>query len=883
MGLIAAARSDARRSTEATRSSPEVVRALDFAWSALSSACRSSAPLRGSNGGAITSMGQAGFLVMMRKLYLALKQDAELDPADCSACALKDWGAAAGRRASLSKEDLKSLWFQLADEHADGVLEPGGCASWITDVVAAITKPIEVAAAGEAAREAAGEAAPAPSAADPTAVTAPPAVGHAWRPDAELLDGLRSKVQAGSTAFDRRASRWTAWFDEAAASDEASERILEAKRLREEEDAIRVERAALAVCPPGGRVGGAGELYNAEGMLILDSRGEIVFARDAQYDADGGGEGSGGGAGPLSGKGVGGVGGRRSLDAIASSRAPLEARRAAQIEAARAAGGMSPGGIRAPAGALSAHSQATGGGECRASGGGDGGAGGGAAAKNAVGVSFGGSGAVGRASSSPYMDHLPAPPSSPAMALDSLHGSLVIESKQPSPKRSEMSAVAPVRPNQRGKARGGHAAGGTAAPPIPPPGKSPTSAAAAVALGGGPSTTRQHLHRQGAGGGAEGARGESGVRAAQLRSRADGVATLSMSHMVLSGVRGAGRGAGATGRGAMAAPSTASNFSPLRSPAGHLMDWERRFDGGIMRWKRLARRVPAPPADEVSYRRSGMAAPPSSPSKPTAAAFWWGKASCAHADADATHAASNTMAADGADEGAAARKQSSKFLAEANADDESQASADGQPHDTAVNRSARPAHYGLMNLEPGLDPASAATGSLVAPPNDSGTSGTQRPAAERVPTADARSRGRPLPSALGARGGAGARGMSFLPTKAIPSAPPPLEQRPSGVGFIDASGVLRYRRRREFAMDPQLQQLDGRHSGAEAIGRLVATPPYGPPYSARSASPRQAPNGRSSPRLHPPHPESAHMASLLSKEAAPLQGGPVTFFTTAVE
>ena len=252
-----------------------------------------------------------------------------------------------------------------------------------------------------------------------------------------------------------------------------------------------------------------------------------------------------------------------------------------------------------------------------------------------------------------------------------------------------------------------------------------------------------------------------------------------MSHMVLSGV-GAGRGAGATGRGAMAAPSTASNFSPLRSPAGHLMDWERRFDGGIMRWKRLARRVPAPPADEVSYRRSGMAAPPSSPSKPTAAAFWWGKASCAHADADATHAASNTMAADGADEGAAARKQSSKFLAEANADDESQASADGQPHDTAVNRSARPAHYGLMNLEPGLDPASAATGSLVAPPNDSGTSGTQRPAAERVPTADARSRGRALPSALGARGGAGARGMSFLPTKAIPSAPPPLEQRPSG-------------------------------------------------------------------------------------------------------
>jgi hypothetical protein len=36
---------------------------------------------------------------------------------------------------------------------------------------------------------------------------------------------------------------------------------------------------------------------------------------------------------------------------------------------------------------------------------------------------------------------------------------------------------------------------------------------------------------------------------------------------------------------------TKFSFSPARSPAGQLMDWERRVEGGQMRWKRLERRL----------------------------------------------------------------------------------------------------------------------------------------------------------------------------------------------------------------------------------------------------------------------------------------------------
>mgnify|MGYP006154408217 CR=1 FL=1 len=98
--------------------------------------------------------------------------------------------------------------------------------------------------------------------------------------------------------------------------------------------------------------------------------------------------------------------------------------------------------------------------------------------------------------------------------------------------------------------------------------------------------------------------------------------------------------------GALRQPKLESGFSPARSPAGNLMDWERRFDGGVMTWKRVGRRrlpgggggeqrpppgdstatLPAPPwygtppPDTASGEGSFMSAKPPAPALPPAVA-----------------------------------------------------------------------------------------------------------------------------------------------------------------------------------------------------------------------------------------------------------------------
>jgi hypothetical protein len=185
------------------------------------------------------------------------------------------------------------------------------------------------------------------------------------------------------------------------------------------------------------------------------------------------------------------------------------------------------------------------------------------------------------------------------------------------------------------------------------------------------------------------------------------------------------------------------------------------------------------------------------------------------------------------------------------------------PEPGAAGAPHRPQHMGLCMLEPGLDAAATATGSLIVAAEVDRASGGLSTRVHTPPAAAMASYSTGVATwrggSLSARVAHGGGGQPYGQP-----APPPLEQTPSGVGFMDGSGVLRYRRRRQFAMDPELLRLDGRHSAAEAAGRLVATPP------ASKISPRRAPaartaveGGRSSPTFGPPRLDAPRMASLL--------------------
>ena len=81
------------------------------------------------------------YLVMMRKLYLALKEDAEdLDPSDCHRSSAVDWERDSQGDGELDEAEFKSAWFQLCDVYTDG-LDADEYASWIYGVANAITKP----------------------------------------------------------------------------------------------------------------------------------------------------------------------------------------------------------------------------------------------------------------------------------------------------------------------------------------------------------------------------------------------------------------------------------------------------------------------------------------------------------------------------------------------------------------------------------------------------------------------------------------------------------------------------------------------------------------------------------------------------------------------
>ena len=62
------------------------------------------------------------FVSMMRKLYLALKEDVQdLDPADCFRSAHDDWKAICHGERTIGASEVKRCWLQLAVAAAAGL------------------------------------------------------------------------------------------------------------------------------------------------------------------------------------------------------------------------------------------------------------------------------------------------------------------------------------------------------------------------------------------------------------------------------------------------------------------------------------------------------------------------------------------------------------------------------------------------------------------------------------------------------------------------------------------------------------------------------------------------------------------------------------------
>ena len=198
--------SRALKTRELIYHTPEVQAGLTFAWRAV--AYRK---------GELALVKREDYLVMMRKLYLALKDDAELDPSDCFDSASEDWEADAKNQQTLGEEEFKRCWFQLADVYTES-LHASDYADWLRDTVCSITKPAQgsvndppdhqtysaliagEAPAGNGAEVASALAgAPTPASASADLIPQTPSGStrneprRVWRTDAELLVGLRSQ------------------------------------------------------------------------------------------------------------------------------------------------------------------------------------------------------------------------------------------------------------------------------------------------------------------------------------------------------------------------------------------------------------------------------------------------------------------------------------------------------------------------------------------------------------------------------------------------------------------------------------------------------------------------------------------------------------------
>jgi len=192
-----------------------------------------------------------------------------------------------------------------------------------------------------------------------------------------------------------------------------------------------------------------------------------------------------------------------------------------------------------------------------------------------------------------------------------------------------------------------------------------------------------------------------------------------------------------------------SEFAPARSAAGLLMDWEQRWEDGVMRWKRLGRRIP--------------------PQQPLAANARGQQGSIVQAQ----HA------------GSVPGDSFNEYCA----------------RDTAQGGWEPPALFDAAHMDPKL----AATGSLVAEPSrphnkskhrdgDAGLTPRQKYGGLISSGAHMSSSG--LASSLYSI--SSSHPLHVSPRK---PAPPPLQHTPAGVGYLDNHGVLRYRRRHEYFGD----------------------------------------------------------------------------------
>ena len=197
-------------------------------------------------------------------------------------------------------------------------------------------------------------------------------------------------------------------------------------------------------------------------------------------------------------------------------------------------------------------------------------------------------------------------------------------------------------------------------------------------------------------------------------------------------------------------------FSPARSPAGHLMDWERRFDDGTLNWKRIGR------------RRVGQAV-----------------------DNGAGAAGSGATAEEDRELGSCSSAAAASVAAS----------------------SPRPFTPGLScSRRNSSEPASPRSPRVLGSP-------------PRVP--------------------------SLLPSVAH-SPPAPLTHGPGGVGFLDANGVLHYRRRHQYLADSAEEVGAPWPQPVPPVGRPAkisgAAPPPGPPKGAPPGTPTKSARSSKSPR-----------------------------------
>ena len=563
-------------------------------------------------------------------------------------------------------------------------------------------------------------------------------------------------------AADRRAAKWCAYFDEAGEQEreraELARKIAqEAKKKANKEAARLQERAALAVVPEGGHVGAGGELYDGEGNLITDSQGDIVFARDAQLpfkqDQPAGGS-------------------LPRPPAMSMPASVSKSRRAPQSflerpDAPETRQGST--GRRAAVRVSLPRPSAVG-----------------AASKEAASTTRAKTEAGSSSLTAGTATGVPAGKAAAAAAAraatEAKAKATVVKAKSDAIRGSVADHTAAAKQASSPSETSGRKHG----PPTPPVPVAEDGAA----------TTHESVPRTDS---------SLPLAPAPLKPQPLRPAPADKAEpSVATGTVGFGAfRQGMTG-------GVGGLFSPLRSPAGRLMDWERRFDDGIMTWKRLSRRINPKGIDgDVPQTPQVIHAP-----RPTTAE---GQSSMGYAA------------------GESLQESSAHFV-------------------RSTAEAGKMAQAGVR-LDPG-DPTAQATGSLIpCDPASLSRPYSARMASERDTSQLNASSARAFAAAtIKAEAHGLLLSANLSPRPLI--APPPLEQGPHGVGFIDASGVLRYRRRREYFADEQLSELDGRHSFTQAsgppVGKYIMPRPSSRKHRSRGHGGRQTSSPAHPGALGPP-------------------------------